>query len=144
MSEKTFQKQSADETIGLFLAILAGVLIQGYLTSEGFLLTYLNIILAILLLIPIIVLGLLKKRKTMFAFGSKVLIGLHWYVRVLAGVMFRSGIFLVLLLSPLAITLGVILTAAYVLMVYWVILLSRTIRSGWAEKAKKYGPKRDS
>ena len=63
MSEKTFQKQSADETSGLFLAILAGVLIQGYLTSEGFLLTYLNIILAILLLIPIIVLRLLKKRK---------------------------------------------------------------------------------
>ena len=138
MSEKTFQKQSADETIGLFLAILAGVLIQGYLTSEGFLLTYLNIILAILLLIPIIVLRLLKKRKTMFVFGSKVLISLHWYVRVLAGVMFRSGIFLVLLLSPLAITLGVIFSAAYVLMVYWVILLSRTIRSGWAEKAKKY------
>ncbi len=138
MSEKTFQKQSADETIGLFLAILAGVLIQGYLTSEGFLLTYLNIILAILLLIPIIVLRLLKKRKTMFVFGSKVLISLHWYVRVLAGVMFRSGIFLVLLLSPLAITLGVIFSAAYVLMVYWVILISRTIRSGWEEKAEKY------
>ena len=138
MSEKTFQKQSADETIGLFLAILAGVLIQGYLTSEGFLLTYLNIILAILLLIPIIVLRLLKKRKTMFVFGSKVLISLHWYVRVLAGVMFRSGIFLVLLLSPLGVTLGVIFSVVYVLMVYWVILLSRTIRSGWEEKAEKY------
>ena len=100
--------------------------------------TYLNIILAILLLIPIIVLRLLKKRKTMFVFGSKVLISLHWYVRVLAGVMFRSGIFLVLLLSPLAITLGVIFSAAYVLMVYWVILISRTIRSGWEEKAEKY------
>jgi hypothetical protein len=137
MSEKTFQKQSADETIGLFLAVLAGVLIQGYLPSESFLLTYINIILAIPLLIPIIALGLLKKRKAMLALGSKVLIGLHWYIRVLAGIMFRSGIFLVLLVSPLAIALGVILTSVYVLLVYWVILLSRTIRSGWEEKAKK-------
>ncbi len=133
---ETLRKESAYETVSLFFAILAGVLIQGYL-NDPILIVLLNIAGLSIILVSIVVLRLLQKKDAVYSLGSKILQGLHWYIRVLAGVMFRTGIFLVLMFSILGVTVGFALTAAYVYLVYFTILISKSVRSDWESKTGK-------
>src|SRR2546425_6335783 len=144
MSEDTLERQSAIETISLFLAILVSVLIQGYLPTYAVLSIYLNLVLAVLVVAPLAALRILKKKERMLRVGTKALSGLHWYARVLSGVLFRSGIFLVLLFSIEGVIFGLILTPLYLFGVYRVILLSRTVRHDWQTKADQSSGNKES